>query len=185
VTNEALLLLGQGFVSSLEESSQKAEVARVFFDSCRRSVLSEANWNAAIKRMILPLKSGAPEFGWSFQYRLPNNCARITGLYDSDGNRLEQYEYDLEGDLVLTNEGEVRCRYVDEEREIGYMPREFTDCVAALLASKMAAKLTGSNSKMSSMFQLYMERLDAAKGTDAVQDEYDYDRPTSTLERIR
>lgn len=185
VTNEALLLLGQGFISSLDEGSQKAEVARTFFDSCRRSVLSEANWNDAIARKVLARVSTDPEFGWSFRYRLPNNRARIVGLYDSDNERLAQKDYDLESGHVLTNAGEVRCRYVDASREIGHMPREFCDCVSALLASKMAGKLTGSNSKTSAMYSLYMERLQAAMGTDAVQDEYDYERPTSTLQAIR
>jgi len=184
VANEALLLLGQGFIAELDEKSQKAEIARLFFDPCVRTALRDANWNAATARKVLPRISTDPDFGWSYAYRLPSNYIRIVAIYDGDGDKLETDQYDLEGRAILTNCGEIRLRYV-EETSISLMPRDFVDCVAALLAAKMASKLTGSNSKVQNMYALYQDRLNAAIGSDAVADEQDTARDVSVLEAIR
>lgn len=178
VANYALVLLGEGPITSIEDDSDTARTMLSLYYIARNAVLEAHEWSFAIRRFTPTQSSSTPDWGWSFSYELPSDIIRLLrvdrdragGLttQTSDMNR-HQIAHELEGRVILCNESEIHCtgiRRVDDE---GIFSPLFVEAFATKLAYLAAIPITESNQKQNNMAALYTAAINAAKSRDGMQ----------------
>ena len=173
ICNEALGLIGEGPIVSIEDTETKAIKCNQFWAATRDACLRIWPWSFAVRRALLSPNATAPAFGYSYAYRKPANCLRLWQVTDdytyADSPVLESasVEYKLEGRDILTNsEGPLYCKYIEAIEETGYFDSLFCGFFAAALAAKLAMGLTKDPALINSMIQLADMRLLEAKDID-------------------
>jgi hypothetical protein len=176
ICNEAMDLLGADTITSLTENSKEARLCNRRFDTVRDTVLRSHNWNCAISRAALAQDATAPSFGFTYQYTLPTNpfCLRVISFWNAEvNNEVAAYNsnkmFKIEGRKVLSNESSCSIIYVARVTDTETLDSLCSSVIAHRLASETAYAITGSNSVAQATFQLYQQRLNEARGMDAVE----------------
>jgi hypothetical protein len=167
ICNLALAQLGQSQIMSLEDASQAARFCKRFYDQTRDEVLRSHPWNFAGKRLALSRLSDDPLFGWAYQYGLPIDFLRLLQLNAYSSSEAPKF-CEIEGNRLLTDEGEAQVRYVARVTDPNLFDSLFVEALATKLASKLAQPLTGSRTDANALLTAY-ERVVAplARGVDA------------------
>ena len=155
VCNQALALLGQRLISSIEEQTPTAEKCRAFYASTVKLVFEAYPWPFAKNRQALALDPAYTELAGCNAFTLPNPFCKIIAP-KGDG-------YTQEGQRLLTKDATVQLLYTEEKPE-GLWPAHFVKVVAAYLAGELAYPITESTTKSRQMYALYDDRLRRAKG---------------------
>lgn len=180
VSSSALLRLGDKPIASLTESTDRARLAAGLYDSVRRSVLRDHNWNCAIKRVSLAPEVGAPAFDWQFAFLLPGDWLKIVEV----GRRGESVPYQVEGQRILANENPLFLRYVFDNDNEATWDAALIEAMTARMAAEMAYAVTQSATMADAMWQKYRLSLARAKTIDG-QDEPPYQLGSSRLLQAR
>lgn len=158
ICNQALSLIGSESITSFDDKTTIARRMKSMYDSSRKTLLRFHPFNFATKRMRLSPLTLKPEFGYEYQYQLPNDLIRIISVNTED--------YVLETDNLLTNASAIELIYVfDNTNEETFDPL-FIECLILYLASKAAKPITGSQGAGES---LYIQAQDLIKQVKAVQ----------------
>jgi hypothetical protein len=166
ICNRALDLVKGERITALDGSSEAARLCERNWDSARRIVFEEHNWNACLKRVSLAPLSQAPAFEYTNQYQLPSDCIRVLKMY---GNETEPYQ--IEGRYLLTNVNPVNLVYVaDITDPLQYTPM-LKDVIAHKLASDICFAMTGSGAMARELDDRYQRLLAEARSIDASQGE--------------
>jgi len=99
VCNQALGLLGAKAIV-LSGSSANHTYCTTFFDDSRDEILVAHKWNFAKKR-ALAIQTTDPLFGYDNAFTKPSDCLKVWRIADDNAAIFE-----VEGDLILTDEGE-------------------------------------------------------------------------------
>jgi hypothetical protein len=173
ICNEALGLIGEGPIVSIEDIENKAIKCNQFWATTRDACLRVWSWTFATKRVLLAQNAVAPVFGYLYSYKRPSDSLRIIAISDDyteiDSPILESasIEYKLEGDDILTDsEGPLYAKYIRRIEDTGYFDPLFCGYLAAELAAKLGMGLTKEPSLINSMIQLADMRLREAKDMD-------------------
>src|SRR5690606_23622503 len=104
--------------SDLEsDREQEALTCKVFYDTCRKKVLSDFAWPFATKRATLNLIEEDPNDEWCYSYQYPSDCVRAIEIFSGVRNNTRQtrveYEIADNGDssLIFTDEPEAILKY--------------------------------------------------------------------------
>lgn len=176
VINEALGLLGQGPISSLDDGTNAAILAGVFWAGTRDEVIRAHPWNCCTKRVHLSPDTDAPAYGYSKQISLPGDWVRTLEVSTQD--------YRLERRKLLCNETGIDLRYCFRNEDVPSWDALFTGTVAALLSAKLAYGLTKSISLKDSQLNFYANQLTLARSVDA-QEEPSEEIEESSLIAVR
>lgn len=76
ICSNALLMLGDNPINSLEEPSDRARLAANLWESARDYVLRSHPWNCAVKQVVLAPDVVGPPFGFAYQFTLPGDWLR-------------------------------------------------------------------------------------------------------------
>lgn len=170
IANQALDLLVEAPVSSLEDQRPIGKWLKRNFAVTRDSVLERANWNFALRRKAIPADSAAPAFGWSYAYSLPGECLRVLPLTHDGTSEGYPVNHEIEDRKIFTNlGGPLRVRYVFRNENYGVYPACFQEAVAGRLAMKMAHFLTGKSSYVQIAQAMYDDAIRTAWLTDAIE----------------
>lgn len=170
ISNLAIDILKETPISSIDDERPIAMWLKRNFAVTRDALLTQTEWNFALKRAALPEDSEPPAFGWSKSYTLPADCIRLLPVTLCGTAEGTPIPHEVEGDAVLTNlSGPLRVRYVRRTEEYGRYPATFIEALAARLAVKMAHWLTGKSSYVQIAEGLYRDAMDRAWLSDAVQ----------------
>jgi hypothetical protein len=169
ICNQALGKLGARRVIDLDEESNEARACRLHYAETRDEVLRHHRWNFAIHRETLSQLATPPVFGWAFQYQLPEDCLRLFELNGWDVARRPGF-WEIEGRVLLTNEGEAQVRYISRVTDCNKFDALFIEALALKLASKIARPINGS-AEMSGEFLTEYEKVTGgrARRTDAFE----------------
>lgn len=88
----------------------------------------------------------APAYEFKFKHALPASWMRICRLADLADNVLAKREYRNESGYLLTNYSSLRLEYVTDVTTTTLFDPLFDEALAAILADKIAFKLTASDS---------------------------------------
>jgi len=80
IVNKALTLVGANPIVSIDDDQQNARVVNRVYELSLRSILSEAPWRFALRRVLLAQTTDEPEWydtGEVYVYQQPNECIRI------------------------------------------------------------------------------------------------------------
>ncbi len=171
--NMSLQYLGTAPISSLDvdsnqdTSSKKAiRLCNLFFDQAKEESLVRYRWRCALKRAVLAQDATSPAFDWDNQFVLPIDVLRVLQMEFKD------YAFSVEGDRLLTNQGEAKILYVKNIVNFGELHPYAVDVIAHHLAIKMAVALRGENGvqiKQELKDHLKTEILPEAKATNALE----------------
>lgn len=78
-----------------------------------------------------------PSFEYAHRYRLPYDCLRVIGMYDSTAN------YTVEKNYIYTSESEFDLKYIKKVTDVTQYPPIFVDCIAKVMAKRLAVRLKG------------------------------------------
>ncbi|MGE4296853.1 MAG: hypothetical protein AB7E47_02390 [Desulfovibrionaceae bacterium] len=159
IANAALVELGQDRITSLDQDTEAARVVNDVYDELRLTLLQEHPWNFATRRRELPLLAETPYFGYAAAFELPVDCLRVLATNP------ETTEYRIEGRKLLCNRKQVSIQYVGDVTDSNLMPPTFRAALAALIAAKVAPKL--SPDKKGDMEVLASRSKAAARSADS------------------
>lgn len=162
ICNMALSHIGsEARVSSINppDGSVEAGHCATFYDLARTELLEPGNWAFALKRAALAEVTN-PSAAWAYAYAKPSNCLRalrilrpsIAAAVLTRNLALEPHTddrggatFDVEGDVILTNEPDAVLLYVQDVTDSTKFPASFTSALSYLLASYLAGPIIKGN----------------------------------------
>lgn len=150
ICNMALDKLGASRIVNFEnsnESSPQAIKCRTHFEQTRDALIESHTWRFASGRKKLSQDTVDPDFEYENQFILPDDYMVKKSVWSGDGPRRTNFSFSLEGDRLLTNEGEINLRYIKRVTD----PTKFNALFVEVFILKLALKLVslaGANPKM-------------------------------------
>lgn len=178
ICNSALFKVGADSISSLDEDSERARICKTRYAMCRDELLGSHPWNFALARVELAQTINTPEFDYTYEYQLPSDLIRVikTDTLDippsSDKRVTTTFGFDLpdwriEGDKLLTNEGEIKIVYIKRETDVSKFSPMFAETLALRLAADFAYKLTNDLNLSREIRAAYTNQFALARSYDA------------------
>jgi hypothetical protein len=149
ICNMALDKLGAARINDLDtDKSPQAIKCRTHFEQTRDALVESHTWRFATGREKLSQDTVDPEFEYDNQFILPTDYLVQKNVWGENGPRDTPFSYSLEGDRLLTNEGEINLRYIKRVTDPTKFDPLFVEVFILKLALKLVA-LAGANPKMS------------------------------------
>lgn len=131
VANEALDLIGEAPLQSLESDSAKNESLNIELPAAVKAVLSSHQFKCATRRTVLsPDADNVPAWGYKYCYNLPQNFISIVSVKDA--------EYKLESQHILSDEAPLYFIYIECPKDPYYLSTAVLEAIKLELAYKMA-----------------------------------------------
>ena len=164
ICNQALLLLGEQVLQSLEEDTNQAKVCSAYYDTTIDHCIRDLKPSFAKRRTTLTMESNPPSWGFDKAYDLPQGSLAVLML-DTESLQDRQYkQWRVEGNQFVTDRTEPNILYLERNQETeSLMDASFIKAAAAYLAYEIAYALTNSNDKVAAMFELDQIRADDAR----------------------
>ena len=176
ICNQALGYFGAGRISNYEtDTSEKAVLCRLYYESMRDEVLRAHEWNCAIWYQALSQIADDDENyllddykEYNYQYQLPTapKCLRVLKIVD-----YETYDYEIVSGYMLTNLNAVTIKYIREVEDVTKFDDNLIRAIAYRLAAEIAERITGSGTVRQNMLVMYDWALTKAIDIDAQESE--------------
>lgn len=154
VSNQSLGRIGAKQISNFDtDTSVQGIQCRLHLPQTRDSLLRSHWWRFAQARVALVQDASDPAFEWDNQFVLPTDMMRARGVYGGTGSRNTRMSYELEGNLILTNESSVNFRYIKQVTDTDDFDSLFTEVLILLLARKLLGPLAGGHPKMDAILE--------------------------------
>jgi hypothetical protein len=161
ICNMALSHLGsEARVSSISppDGSVEAGHCATFYDLARTEMIEPGNWNFTLRREALAQATN-PSTVWAFAYALPSDCLRALRIlkkgsaltvFNQDAytyipNDRDTAVFDIEGDLLFTNEEDAVLVYARDVIDTTKYTATFTAALSYLLAAYLAGPIVKGN----------------------------------------
>ena len=166
ICSRALVKLGASSISSFDEDTTEAHVAKQLYEITLDSLLAVYPWRFALKQAKLGRLSIPPETDYRYAYALPNDCIRVLSAgAPSRGNGLD---YRLVNKTLQTNGENVVLTYISRPNEVDF-PVFFTEALIAKLASEFCLPLTESTTRTDYLKKSTQEIIQNARLIDSQQ----------------
>lgn len=148
IINSALSKIRGRTITSLDDNSTEARLAKVLYPPVRDAALRKHSWRFAIKRVELGLLSEVPAYGFSYAFQLPSDCLRVleTDSYEDD-------DWTQEGTKILANRNSFFCKIIWRQTDAEQYDPVFVEYLAFELAAQMALPLTNGTTIAQGMEQ--------------------------------
>lgn len=148
IANQALSLVGVTVpITDFEGEGAEAQACNLWYDQCRRSLLTEAPWPFATETATLNQISGFTPLRRQYGYVIPDEVLHVREVWTgslSDGPRERiRFEYEQYAGIrvLVADEDEVEIVYTVETVDPLQFPPMFVDALVAGLAAKLALAL--------------------------------------------
>lgn len=163
IANQALLLIGESTINSLEDPQEEANEVNVLFELAKKKVIAEHPWKFARKRSVLQKHAESPLFGYSHRYVLPSDYISVIQVNDGCD------EWTIEDRYLLANIDTVELVYTfNIDTDINTSPL-FDDVLAHWLGYLLCRKLTEGTTVREEMYNGFMNGLRKARFIDSTQ----------------
>lgn len=105
--------------------------------------------------------SAAPAFGFLYRYALPSDYLLMLEI---DGNESLTLKYSIEGGEILTDEAEMKGRYIYAVTNVALFDQDFIKVLVYKLNAELAFAVTGQQSIADKWEKKYDDELQKAKG---------------------
>lgn len=180
ICSDALVLLGDSPILSLDDTSDRASACKQLYPRVRDAVLRAHPWKFAQKRAALAQTVTPPAFGYAFSYQLPVDFLR---LIEFVGDRRD-VPFTHEGQLVLTDSPQCMIRYVAKVEDPNLFDSLFVSALSARMAAELAQPITSQSSLMQTMLRLYEAKIQEARTVDS-QEQTPDQLVSDVLTRVR
>lgn len=170
IWNMALDVLREQPLASVEDNTATARLLARNYDQQRDYLLERYLWKFALTRASLAADSTAPAYGWQYRYLVPTDALRfLPPTYDGS---LEGQPIPFEeetGYILCDQSGPLKLRYIKRTTSEGLFSNGFCECLSLRLATRIAHWLTGKQSMVKELRDMYRETLSEVIQTHAVQ----------------
>ncbi len=164
ICNLAMTVLGADRITSISDNNENARRLSAIYDECLKDVLRAHPWNFAITRVALAVLVSTPVFGFDYEYQLPSDCLRVIEVTDGTSPIVD---FKVEGRKLLLNYDSVYIKYIAYITDTTQFTSQFVFVLASRLAAELAYAITNNKATAELMTQVYMDRLQKCKETDA------------------
>lgn len=168
ICNLALTRIGQPKITSLSQGSKAADLCQLHYEMTRDSVLRDHPWNFAQAYAELSRASTTPAFEFDYSYSLPTNCLKVirTG-FEALGYIGDSYTYRIVGREIFAHTTTLAIEYTKKVTDPEQFDAMFVDTLAQRVAAEVCLPLTDNRALTESMWQIYQQKLAAARLADA------------------
>lgn len=170
--------VGRDLITSLNDDNERARTCKNRYPRLRDSLLIGHPWNFAIKRVSLAATLVTPEFDYTTEFQLPNDCLRVlnTDLVDLPPSSdiqvtttfgVELPEFMIEGDKLLADASSVKIRYISAVTDVSKFSEHFANTLELYLAADIAYKFTNSVTLAAELKKAFVEQFSLARSYDA------------------
>lgn len=170
ICSNALLMLGDTPINSLEDGSERARLASNLWPQLRDYVLRSHPWNCATKRVVLSPEATAPEFDFSYSFLLPGDWLRVLQI----GERGERPEYQIESGKILMHQSVCKLRYVWRNDNPATWDSLLVHAMTLVMKAAFAYPVTQAGSIEQLAQQVLQPLLKEARAVDGQEDDVDY-----------
>lgn len=163
ICNLALIKVGSKRISSIDEDEKPAKLIKAIYDQKRDSMLRAHRWNFATKRVTLTPTATTPDWGYEYEYDIPND---YLGFFDPDQ---EDVELVFEGSKIRSDESSIDCTYVYRNTDEATWDASFQESFACELSADICYALTQSSTLTDMLRKKAKDALEEAKANDAVE----------------
>jgi len=157
--SNALILIGDAPISSLNDSGAGAIVGANLYESSYNNMLSLHKWRFATKKATLARLSDKPLSGYDYQYQLPADLLIVH-------NTSASYDFDIYEDKIFTNKDTLEIEYTFKVAE-DYLPAYFIKAFEFFLASEFSIPVTGNATRATTYQAMFKDQMRKAKGLDS------------------
>lgn len=162
IVNGALALVGEAFLTSLDDNTSVAKKVKVIYDQKRDKLLREHPWGFSKARVLLALSSEKPPWGYHNKYIIPDDCLRVLEINCSG-------DHVVEGKYILTNSKQVGLLYVKRVEDANIFDSSFVNLLILDLAADLAWSLKGSRTLREDLKTEFKQELRLARGYSATE----------------
>jgi len=163
----ALVKLGAASISSFDDGTAEADVAKTLYNVVRDGLLGLHPWSFATAHAELTSLLTSPATDFDHAFDLPPDF--IKALSAGDEERGRGIVYQLIGNELHTNYEEVTLAYVKRADEADF-PTYFVSALINRLAAEFCLPLTENTSRSDLLYKLADTELRLAKLIDSQQD---------------
>lgn len=155
ICSNALILIGDKPISTFASAQgPRADVASNLYTNLRDATLRMHPWNSSRKRVSLAPLVTTPAFEWAYQFQLPADFIRLVQI----GELGETIYYEIEDGKLLSNETEIKLKYIYRNEVVASYDSLFTQTLIAHCAWAFAYPLAKSQALRDGM-QAYMNQM--------------------------
>lgn len=160
--SNALLLIGDKPINSLDEGSYRAQVAAGLYDSIYEAELASHPWYFARKLVQLAQTTSASEIDqWRYIYQLPTDMITLYRVYPSS-------DYEIYGDKLYTNANSLTLDYTQKVPE-SLWPGYFEKLMQRALAKDFIIPIREDVNASQIVWQQYLGEGQKARAEDSKQ----------------
>lgn len=160
ICNMALAKIGSKRINNITDATLEAIHARLHYEQARDSLLRLGCWRFATARAVLSQDTTAPAFEWDAAFILPSDFLKLKSLYGTSAS------YALEGNRLLTNDGEASLVYIRKVTDPVEFDALFVECLVLSLAVRLVMPLAQDKSLLNMLHGELSQMLMQAKTTD-------------------
>ena len=132
IANMALSRVGENTITTFSDGTPRSNVASLWFDQTRRTLLTSHRWMFARVISELDQADFTPISTWEYAYKLPSNFLRME-QYD--------YNYEIAGEYLFCNEDECKILYIGDITDVNMYSSNFINALYMSLALNMTTQL--------------------------------------------
>lgn len=168
IANVALVRASADQIENFEvvtgEDSVESRVINALWDTLIDEVLQVGCWTFCCVTDELSALSTTISEQFDYSYALPNDCLQLLEVLDA-GN----YEYDIEGDYIVTNLDTVKIKYIKRITDTTKYSAKFISAFAYRLAADIVLTLKGDLQRHQQLYALYEKEISKAAQMDSAQ----------------
>ena len=153
IANKALSRIGAEQISSITDGTANADIMNLLYQTSLKALLSECQWNFAIKRAALT-SSASISLSFSFsgeayQYEKPTDIVRILEVSDQYATWRD------EGSYIISDTAGLGLKYIYFDDDPSNYPASFIDAFIDRLAYEAAYMILNSASMAERLLEKY------------------------------
>lgn len=157
--SNALILLGDSPISSLDDPGAGATAGTNLYESTYLAILSSHRWKFATKKMQLNRLTAVPMNEYKYQYQLPTDLILLITTYPRSDYRILE-------DKLYTDSNTVSVDYIYRVSEDKF-PAYFVKAFEYYLARDLAIPVTEDMKKVEMMQNIYNTEARKARYADS------------------
>jgi len=162
MASNALLLLGDAPIASLDEDGAGAQVMSNIYEPTYLGLISQNIWGFARKQAELSQNVASPLFDYQYSYTLPADQLRLIAL-------ASRFEYQVYENKLYTDDNAAKIDYIVRPDE-GNLPPYFVELMQLQLAANAAMAVTDRANLAAEMQGRARNQYLIAMGADAQND---------------
>jgi hypothetical protein len=185
IANYALAVeLGKDQISALTENTKGAKLMNLVFDDVAKEVMTLGAWSSATVRQTLAQDATAPNFGYSYRYKLPTDPLFL-GLIKVNETSPGEIPHVIENGWILTDESSLDIKYKCFETDTEKWDPMLQRAIVLRLAERTCYTLTGNMDLKKTLLAEFTDALDRGMAIDGLNSEDDDELITNDLLDVR